>query len=136
MVVLAFGGAAGFWLVNLAISLTPLAAEYRAALSIAYLPMLLEAFLGGLIVGLCVSFCLLRFFDRIPGNSPMGKSLLLAAIGFVVATLALEVPAKFMAGLSDPVRYFLMSVAINGLRFLALGVVIGYLYGRLDDRTT
>ena len=28
---LALGGAAGFWLTNFAISLTPIAAEYRAA---------------------------------------------------------------------------------------------------------
>ncbi len=135
MVVLAVGGAAGFWLVNFVISLTPLAAEYRAALSIAYLPMLLEALLGGLIIGMCVSFCLLRFFDRIPANSPMAKSLVLASIGVVVATLALDVPAKFMTGLSDPVRYFLMGTVINGLRFMALGAVVGYLYGRLDGRT-
>jgi len=25
---------------------------------------------------------------------------------------------------------------INGLRFMALGAVVGYLYGRLDGRTT
>ena len=136
MVVLAVAGAAGFWLVNLAISLTPLAAEYRAALSIAYVPMVLEALLGGLIIGVCVSFCLLRFFDRIPANTPMSKSLLLATLGFVIATLALDVPAKFTTGLSHPMRYFLMSAVINGLRFMALGAVVGYLYGRLDGRTT
>jgi len=47
VLVLAVGGALGFWLANFAISLTPLAADYRAALSIAYLPMLLEALAGG-----------------------------------------------------------------------------------------
>jgi hypothetical protein len=34
----ALAGAAAFWLVNLAISLTPVAADYRAALSISYNP--------------------------------------------------------------------------------------------------
>jgi len=75
VLVLAVGGALGFWLANFAISLTPLAADYRAALSIAYLPMLLEALLGGLIIGTCVSYCLLHFFDKIPTNTPMAKSL-------------------------------------------------------------
>ena len=31
-------GGAAFWATNFAISLTPIAAEYRAALSISYLP--------------------------------------------------------------------------------------------------
>ena len=31
-------------------------------------------------------------------------------------------------------RYFLIGAAFNVLRFLALGVVIGYLYDRLDRR--
>ncbi len=41
---LALAGGLGFWVANFAISLTPIAAEYRAALSIAYFPMLLEVF--------------------------------------------------------------------------------------------
>jgi len=45
--VLAIAGGLGFWVANFAISRTPIAAEYRAALSISYLPMLLESLLGG-----------------------------------------------------------------------------------------
>ena len=134
VLVLAVGGALGFWLANFAISLTPLAADYRAALSIAYLPMLLEALLGGLIIGACVSYCLLRFFDRIPTNSPMAKSLLLALFAFAIVTLFLEVPAKFLTPMTDSVHYFLIASLFNGLRILALGAVIGHLYGRLDER--
>jgi hypothetical protein len=69
--ILAMGGGLGFWVANFAISLTPIAAEYRAVLSISYLPMLLEALFGGLIIGFCVSYFLLRFFDNIPTKNPI-----------------------------------------------------------------
>ena len=48
-------GGLAFWVANLAISLTPIAAEYRAALSIPYVPMLVEALVGGLLIALGVS---------------------------------------------------------------------------------
>ena len=48
---LTVAGGLAFWLANLAISWTPIAADYRAALSISYFPMLLEALLGGPING-------------------------------------------------------------------------------------
>ncbi len=70
--VLTLVGGLAFWLANFAISRTPIAAEYRAAMSISYYPMLLESLIGGLIIGLWVSYPLLRFFDRIPskGSNP------------------------------------------------------------------
>ena len=54
--ILAVAGGFAFWLANFAISRTPIAAEYRAALSISYYPMLLESLIGGLIIGFCVSY--------------------------------------------------------------------------------
>ena len=48
--ILTIAGGAAFWLSNFAISRTPIAAEYRAALSISYYPMLLEALIGGLVI--------------------------------------------------------------------------------------
>ena len=132
--VLAIGGGLGFWVANFAISLTPIAAEYRAALSISYLPMLLEALLGGLIIGFCVSYSLLRFFDRIPTRNPILKSVLLSIIALLIVTMMIEVPAKLLTTTSDALRYFLIGAVFNGLRILALGVVIGYLYDRLNGR--
>ncbi len=131
---LTVGGGLGFWVANFAISVTPVAAEYRAALSIAYVPMLLEALVGGLIIGLGVSYSLLRFFDRLPTKSTILKSVILSLVALIVVTLLIEVPAKSLATTSDPMRYFLIGAAFNVLRFLALGVVIGYLYDRLDRR--
>jgi hypothetical protein len=131
---LAVGGALGFWLANFLISLTPLAADYRAALSIAYLPMLLQALIGGLIIGTCVSYCLLRFFDKIPGNSAMTKSLELSFVAFALVTLFLETPAKLQTPLIDSIHYLLIATLFNGIRILALGAVIGHLYSRLDER--
>lgn len=132
--VLAIGGGLGFWVANFAISLTPIAAEYRAALSISYLPMLLEALLGGSIIAFFVSYSLLRFFDKLPTKNPILKSVLLGFIALVIVTILVEVPAKSLATTSDPLRYFLIAALFNGLRILALGVVIGCLYGRLNGR--
>lgn len=129
---LAIAGGLGFWIANFAISLTPIAAEYRAALSIAYRPMLLEALLGGLLIGFCVSYCLLRFFDKLPTTKPMLKSLILSFSAFILVTILIEVPAKFLTPMNDAWRYFLIGALFNLLRILALGTVIGYLYARLN----
>jgi hypothetical protein len=130
---LAVSGALGFWVANFAISLTPIAAEYRSALAISYVPMLLEALVGGLIIGFGVGYCLLRCFDRIPTRSPILKSLVLGGLALVVVTLFVEVPSKYYAEVADASRYFLIATAFNALRILALAVAIGYVYGRLDD---
>jgi hypothetical protein len=132
--ILAVGGGLGFWVANFAISLTPTAAEYRAALSISYLPMLLEALFGGLTIAFCVSFFLVRFFENIPTKNPVSKSVILSFIALIIVTMLIEVPAKFLSTTSDALRYFLIGAIFNGLRTLALGVVIGYLYGRFNGR--
>jgi hypothetical protein len=130
--ILALAGGVAFWVANFAISLTPIAAEYRAALSISYFPMLLEALLGGLIIGFCVSYSLLRFFDTIPTTNPILKSVLLSFIVLVIVTMLVEVPAKLLTPMSDAWRYFLIGAVFNLLRIPALGVAIGYLYDRLN----
>jgi len=132
--VLAVAGATGFWLANLAISLTPIAADYRSGLGISYVPMLVEALVGGLIVGFGVGYCLLRFYDRIPTQGPMGKSLMLSGLSLILLTLLVEVPSKYGTNIADASRYFLIALAFNAIRILALGVTIGYVHGRLDDR--
>ena len=127
--VLTIVGGLAFWVTNFAISRTPIAAEYRAGLSISYFPMLVEALVGGLIIGFGVSFFLLRFFDKIPTKNPILKSVILSIIALVIATILLEAPASFRT--SDALYYFLFGTMLNVPRFLVLGVVIGYLYKRL-----
>jgi hypothetical protein len=132
MTILTVAGGMGFWVANFAISLTPIAAEYRTALSISYFPMLLEALLGGLIIGFCVSYFLLRFFDRLPTKNPILKSVLLSLIALVIVTMLIEVPAKFLAPTSDALHLFLIGAMFNVIRIPALGMAIGYLYGKLN----
>jgi hypothetical protein len=129
--ILAVAGGVAFWLANFAISRTPIAAEYRAALTISYFPMLLEALIGGLLIGFCVSYLLLRFFDKLPTTNPILKSINLSFIVLIVVTMLIEVPAKFLTTTSDALRYFLIGTTFNVIRILALGIVIGYLYKRL-----
>jgi hypothetical protein len=132
MTILAVAGGLGFWMANFAISLTPIAAEYRAALSISYFPMLLEALIGGLMIGFCVSYFLVSFFDKIPTQDPILKSVILSFIALIVVTMLIEVPAKFLAPMSDALRYFLIGTMFNVIRISALGIVIGYLYNNLN----
>ena len=127
---LAVGGGLAFWLANLAISLTPLAAEYRAALSIPYLPMLVEALFGGLVLGFCVAYALVRRGARMRVTSPVLASMVLSMIALVAVTLLVEVPSKFLAPSGDPGRYFLVGTLFNLVRILALGAMVGFLYRR------
>jgi hypothetical protein len=124
---LTIGGGAAFWLANFAISRTPLAAEYRAALSISYFPMLLESLIGGLMIGFCVSYFLIRFFDKIPTKEPILKSVIISFVVLIIFTISIGGPSTYLAT-SDVLRYFLIGIIFNAIRILALGIGIGYLY--------
>ena len=108
-------GAAALWMVNPAISLTPLAAEYRTALSIDYAPMLVEAALGGLLIALLVSWVLVHFL----GGSLLGsrcRDPWPPASSFSLAlTVLIDIPAKFFtSSTNDPWRYFVIAIAHPG----------------------
>jgi hypothetical protein len=132
---LAVAGGLGFWLTNFAISLTPIAAEYRAALSISYYSMLLAALIGGLLIGFCVSYFLLRLFDRLPTKNPILKSVILSFIVLVIVTILIGGPSSYLAT-GDVLRYFIIGTMFNIIRILALGIVIGYLYDRFNGNVT
>jgi hypothetical protein len=127
--VLALVGGLAFWLANFAISRTAIAAEYRAAMSISYYPMLLESLIGGLIIGLWVSLALLRFYNRIPAKGSILKSVLLSSLVLVIVTIVLGGPSSFLAT-NNVLRYFIISTVINVIRITALGIAIGYMYQR------
>ena len=130
--ILTVAGGVAFWIANFAISRTPIAAEYRAALSISYFPMLLEALIGGLIIGFCVSYSLLRFFDKLPTKSPILKSIILSSIVLIVVTMLIEVPAKFFTPTNNALHYFLIGTTFNIIRIPVLGVAIGSVYRWLN----
>lgn len=129
MLVLTLVGGLAFWLANFAISRTAIAADYRAALSISYYPMLLESLVGGLFIGLWVSFPLLRFYNRIPGKNPIIKSVILSSLVLVIVTIVLGGPSSFFAT-SYVLRYFIIGTVFNVIRITALGIAIGYVYKR------
>ena len=121
-------GGAAFWITDFAISVSPIASEYRAAFSISNLPMaLVEALVGGLIIGCCVSCLLLRFFDKIPTKTPIPKALILS----FVALVSIEVLSTLINP-SNASVYLLIDTGMNVPRFLALGMVTGHLYDKLN----
>ena len=131
---LALAGGVAFWATTFATSLLPIAAEYRSALSIAYVPMVLvESLIGGLIVGLLVSFFLLRIYEALPTESPTLKAEILSVVALVVLTIVTW-GAGSLAEPSDASRYFLIGTVLNLPRFLALGIAVGYFYKRLYGR--
>ncbi len=124
---LAGAGCAAFWITDFAISVSPIGAEYLAAFSISSLPMALaEALVGGWIIGCGVSYFLLRFFDKIPTNNPIFKAVIL---GFMAMAI-IEVLST-LVNPSNASVYLLIDTGMNVPRFLALGLVIGYLYDKL-----
>ncbi len=121
-------GGAAFWITDFVISMSPIAAEYKAAFSISNLPMALaEALVGGLIIGCCVSYFLLRFFEKIPTKNPIFKALILS----FVAMLMIEVLSTLVNPNNASV-YLLIDTGMNVPRFLALGIVVGHLYDKLN----
>ena len=125
---LTVAGGVAFWIVDFAISMSPISAEYMAAFSISSLPMaLVEALVGGLIIACCVSYFLLRFFDKIPTKNPILKSVILSFVALVI----IEVLSTIV-NLSNAYVYLLVDTGMNVPRFLALGIVVGYLYKRLN----
>jgi len=121
-------GGAAFWITDFVISVSPIAEEYKAAFSISYLPMaLVEALVGGLMIGCCVSYFLLRFFDMLPTKNPILKALILSfvAMGMIEVLSTLANP-------NNASVYLLIDTGMNVPRFLALGLGIGYLYNKLN----
>jgi hypothetical protein len=126
---LTIGGAVAFWATTIALSLLPMMAEFRAALSIPYIEGALEEpLLGGMIIACCLSYFLLRFFDKIPTKNPIPKSVIVSFVAMGIVFILLGVAASRT---SDALHIFLIGVTFNIPRFLFLGIVIGYLYKRL-----
>jgi len=130
LLTLAAAGGAAFWITDFVIAVSPIAAAYKAAFSISSLPVaLVEALCGGLVTAFCISFFLLRFEKRIPGKTPILKALILSFGAMVII--------EALSALGDPAhafKYLLVDTGMNIPRFLALGLVIGWLFLKLNRK--
>ena len=130
---LTIGGGVAFWAFTIAFSLLPMMAEFRAALSIPYISgAIVEPLLGGMIISFCVSYFLLRFFDKIPPKNPILKSVILSFVALGINFILLGVAASRT---SDALHVFLIGVMLNIPRYLFFGIVVGYLYKGLYGST-
>lgn len=124
---LAGAGGAAFWITDFILSFSPIGSEYRAAFSISNLPVALAgALIGGLLIGCCVSYKLLRFFEKIPTKNPILQALILS--------LAVMLIIEVVSALGNPIHasvYLLIDTCMNLPRFLALGIVVGHLSYKL-----
>ena len=94
---LTIGGGVVFWVITIVTSLLPIAAEYRAAFSNWSIQTVwVGSLLAGMIIGCCVSYFLLRFFDKIPTKNPILKSVILSFIALVIAIILIDVPGSFL----------------------------------------
>jgi hypothetical protein len=124
LLMLAAAGDAAFWITDILMAVSPISAKYRAAFSISSLPVaLVEALVGGLVIAFFVSFCLLRFFNRVPGNKPIFKALILSFSAMVIIEIL-----STLGNPSNASGYLLLDTGMNAPRFLALGWMIGYVF--------
>jgi hypothetical protein len=121
-------GGVVFWAVTFPFSLLPIAAVFRAALSISYFQMIcVESLIGGIIISCCLSYVLLRFFKKIPKKNPIQKS---AILGFAALCIDLILVYVAASRTSDTLNIFLIGAVLNTPRFLVTGLAIGYQYKR------
>jgi hypothetical protein len=122
-------GGVVFWVTTSAFSLLPIAGEFRAEVSISYVQVVLvQSLIFGLFIEFCVSYFLLRFFDKIPTKNPILKSEILSLVALAIALIMVAVAASLT---SDASQVFLIGATLNLPRFLFPGIVVGYLYKRV-----
>jgi hypothetical protein len=132
--ILTIVGGAAFWGTTFVTSLLPIAAEYRAAYSNWSIQTVwVDSLFIGMIIGFCISYSLLRLFEKIPTKDPILKSVLLSFVALVIAIILIDVPRSFLEP-NHSLYYLLIGLMFNLARFLILGIVIGYLYKRLCDQ--
>jgi hypothetical protein len=125
---LTIGGGVAFWATTVAISLTPIRAEFRAAFEMSYiLYAVVEPLLGGMIISCFVSFFLLRFFDKVPIKNPILKSVILSFVPYIINLILLGVASSRT---SDALHIFFIGAVLQVPTYLILGIVIGYLCKR------
>ncbi|HOW91033.1 MAG TPA: hypothetical protein PK883_01850 [Anaerolineaceae bacterium] len=127
---LTVSGGAAFWVIDFIMAVSPIATAYQAAFSFSSLPVaLLEALAGGMVIAFSVSFILLQSFEKIPGKKPIVKALILSFIAMAII--------EVLSTLGNPNHasvYLLLDSGMNAPRFLALGLMIGYLFDKQNRK--
>ncbi|MGK2316389.1 hypothetical protein [Gordonia rhizosphera] len=77
-----------------------------------------------------------RFAERVPGHGPFQKSLVLSLAAFAIVTILIEIPAKLLGSVADPMRNFLIGTVFDAVRILVLGVVVGAISRRSTGSQT
>ena len=129
--ILTVAGGFAFWVTTVITSLLPIAADYRAAFSNWSIQTVwIGSLFAGSIAGFCVSYTLLRFFERIPAKNPILKSVILSSLSLAIAIILIDIP-MISHEPCGALRYFFIGAAFDAVRFLLLGLAVGYLYKRL-----
>jgi NhaP-type Na+/H+ or K+/H+ antiporter len=81
------------------------------------------------VIGCCLGYLLRRFFERVPTQNPILKSLILSVVALGIGLILVQVGASRTG---NALHIFLIDAVLNGPRFLALGVVVGYSCERLE----
>jgi hypothetical protein len=123
---LGLSGGLVFWLVTIVDSLLPIAGQFRAAVALPYIQVLVGSLVAGIVLGLCVSCALVFEISRSPS-----RSALVTAVALSLGALVLVEPLIAFARRGDELDYILVGAALDFPRFLLLGVGIGYLSSRL-----
>jgi hypothetical protein len=131
LIILTIAGAVIFWATTISTSLLPIAAEYRAAYSNWSIQAVwVDSLVVGLVFGCWISLTLYRFVQKNPTKSPILKSLKQSAFALIIITLLVDVPRSII-GPNHSLYYFFIGLMFNLVRFLLLGLTIGYLYKKL-----
>lgn len=115
-----------FWVTTIATSLLPIAAQYRAAFSnwSIYTVWIGSLFMG-MINGFLVSWLLLWLHAKFPNKKVIGLSAILSLGLLLIAILLVDLP-MFLQGTRENLGYFFVGISFNLVRFLLLGLAIGY----------
>ena len=134
MLILTGTGLLVFWLASFFTTFLPLAAEYRAAYSDwSKQTVWIGAIFMGLLVFGCISIIYLRFFEKLPGKTPVAKTLLLSAAALILCLMAIDLPMMLNTE-RKLLQYFLVGVMFNTVRFLLAGLAIGLVDQQLRRR--
>ena len=119
-------GGLAFWVISVATSLLPIAAEYRAAFSNwSVRSVWVASPVIGIFIAGCISYFVLRTIEKSPTKNPLAESVILSLVALALITILIDLP-RSIHWADSTLHYFLIGLVFNAVRFLGLGIVIGY----------